>query len=211
MLPLQETMKLSKYQMMKDLLNYFGKQDRPILRPNVFGLAEQKGNLESFLNREFTVEERALADLALRDLQTQGLIQPVYRDSMSYGADLVISDMGKSALKTGCLDHLDELLLALGSSYDLISMRYGAHEAALSKRTDWERQASASLVELITKTLHTIAPDQDIKMQEGFKPEKNLTNGITREMRVRFFLNKKHGPQFSKSTEKIVRKSYELL
>lgn len=94
-------------------------------------------------------------------------------------------------MQTGALDELDNLLLGLGSSEDLPRLRYGAFDAMTSQHTDWQRHASSSCRELITKVLHTISPDSEVKNDSGFKPDPTASNGISRGERIRYFLRAK--------------------
>lgn len=203
---------IDKYKLSLEVLEYFSKQpkDKYVLKANVIGLQYQEGNFGRHFNRALTNEERSMLDIVIKELQEKNLIQPVYRDIMSRGEDLVITDKGKRALQERILDGLDELLLSLQSDSDLISMRYGAYDAVINKQTDWERQAATSLVELIDHTLRTISPNADIKTQEWYSPAKDSKTGVTRKHRVRYFLETKSGTR-SEVTEKVVTKAWELI
>lgn len=203
-------MKIDKYKMALDLLKYFQAQDRPVLRANVIGLEYQEGNFGLFHNKTLTPEERYTLDLVLKELQDRHLVQPVYRDLMSRGEDLVITDRGKRAVETRVLDNLDELLLGLNSDSDLISMRYGAYDAVIYQQTDWERQSATSLVELIDHTLRTIAPNDKIKSSSWFVADKTSKTGITRKHKIKFYLQEKHGDS-SANTEEIIEKAWGLV
>lgn len=203
-------MKVDKYKLSLEILEYFNKQDRPILRANVIGLEYQEGNFGRHHNRNLSNQERSMLDLVLRELQEKRLIQPVYRDIISRGEDLEITDKGRRALEKRVLDELDELLLALQSDADLIAMRYGAYDAVLHKQTDWQRQAASSLVELIDHTLRTISPDDQIQSKKWYAPQKDSKTGIIRRHRIRYFLEEKNGTR-SKATEEVVDKAWGLI
>lgn len=203
-------MKIDKYKLSLEILEYFSKQDRPVLRANIIGLEYQEGNFGRHYNRNLSNEERSMLDLMLTELQGKGLIQPVYRDIISRGEDLEITDKGRRALEKRVLDELDELLLSLESDSDLIAMRYGAYDAVLNKQTDWQRQASSSLVELIDHTLRTISPNNKVVLKDWFSSSKDSKAKITRQHRIRYFLEEKSGTR-SKATEEVVKKAWELI
>lgn len=205
-------MKVDKYKLSLEILEYFSKQprDRYVLRANVIGLDYQEGNFGGYFNRTLSNEERSMLDLTLRELQGKRLIQPVYKDIMSRGEDLQITDQGLRALEKRVLDELDELLLSLNSDSDLIKMRYGAYDAVLDRQTDWQRQASASLVELIDHTLRSAAPNDKVTSQTWYVPDKTSKSGLTRKHRVRYFLEQKNGDR-SESSEQVVNKAWEFI
>ncbi|MDP3987446.1 MAG: hypothetical protein Q8P81_04445 [Nanoarchaeota archaeon] len=203
-------MKIDKYKLSLEILDYFNKQDRPILRANVIGLEYQEGNFGLHHNRTLSNEERSMLDLVLKELQEKRLVQPVYRDIISRGEDLQITDKGRRALEKKVLDELDELLLGLNPETNLINMRYGAYDAVLDAQTDWQRQAAASLVELIDHTLRIIAPNEKIVSKKWYKPEATSKTGVTRKQRVQYFLEEKNGAR-STDTEKVVNRSWELI
>lgn len=203
-------MKVDKYKLSLEILDYFIKQTRPILRANIIGLEYQEGNFGLHYQRTLSNEERSMLDLVLKDLQERRFIQPVYRDIISRGEDLQITDKGKNALEKKVLDELDELLLGLNSDSDLIKMRYGAYDAILDKRTDWQRQAASSLVELLDHTLRTIAPNDKITSKDWYSPDKSSKSGVTRKQRIRFFLEEKGGSR-EKSSEDITNKAWGLI
>lgn len=209
---MQNLIMIDKYKLSLEVLEYFSKQpkDKYVLKANVIGLQYQEGNFGRHFNRTLSNEKRSMLDIVIKELQEKNLIQPVYRDIMSRGEDLVITDKGKRSLQERILDELDELLLSLQSGSDLILMRYGAYDAVINKQTDWKRQAATSLVELIDHTLRTIAPNADIKTQEWYSPARDSTTGITRKHRIRYFLEVKNGAR-SEATEKVLSKAWELI
>jgi hypothetical protein len=108
-------MKIDKYKLSLEVLEYFNKQEegRYVLRSNVIGLDYQEGYFGLYFKRTLSNDERSMLDLTLRDLQEKRLIQPVYKDIMSRGEDLQITDKGRRAFEKKVLDDLDELLLNL--------------------------------------------------------------------------------------------------
>lgn len=205
-------MKVDKYKLSLEILEYFSKQprDRYVLRANVIGLDYQEGNFGGYFKRTLSNEERSMLDLTLRELQERRLIQPVYKDIMSRGEDLQITNQGLRALEKKVLDELDELLLSLNSDSDLIKMRYGAYDAVLDRQTDWQRQSAASLVELVDHTLRTIAPNDVVITQTWYIADKTSKTGITRKHRVKYFLEQKAQPR-SKVDEEIAEKAWQLI
>lgn len=169
----------------------------------------QQSPLEFKLKLFFTDRERRLAGGAFNDLKNRGLIAPTYSDLMSPGDWCIITDDGTQALKSNALDDLDDMLLKIGAKEDLIAMRDGAHEAVISQRTDWHRHAATSCSELITKVLHTIAPDDEISKQSWFKPDSTNKNKINRKHRIEYYLRKKK--DISKDSIKVIEKASELI
>jgi len=204
-------MKVDKYKLSLQLLDYLSKQKKYVLRQNIISEpASGLGYFERHFDITLSRKEKNILALALVDLQEKGLIEAVFRDVFNSGNDLVITDKGRRALEKRVLDELDELLLSLQSDSDLISMRYGAYDAILDGQTDWQRQAASSLVELIDHTLRTIAPNDKVTSQAWFTAEKQSKSRITRKHRIRFFLEKKTGSR-TKATEKVVNKAWELI
>ena len=173
------------------------------------GSSENPGSLEYQMETIFTADERALAGQAINELENKGLIVPTYKDLSSPGDWLIITSLGERALKTGALDELDNLLLKTKSSNNLLAMRYGAYEAIISKRADWARHAASSCRELITKVLHSIAPDEEVKNDTAFIPNKTSKNEITRKERIRYYLRKKSN--ISKRNVEVIDKACNLL
>jgi hypothetical protein len=205
-------MKVDKYKLSLEILEYFSKQpkNRYVLRANVIGLDYQEGNFGGHFNRILSIEERSMLDLTLRELQEKRLIQPVYKDIISRGEDLQITEKGLRALEKRVLDELDELLLSLNSDSDLIKMRYGAYDAVLDRQTDWQRQSAVSIVELLDHTLRTIAPNDKVSSQSWYTADKSSKTGITRKHRVRLYLEQKTQSR-SKVDEEIVEKAWQLI
>lgn len=203
-------MNIDKYKLLLEILKYFKAQSKPILRANVLGLVDEPGEFERFYDRIYKSEEKGKLDLGLLDLQKKGFICPAYKDIVSRGEDLQITEKGKKALELKALDTLDELLLGINSPSDLITMRYGAYDAILNKERDWPRQAAASLTELIDHTLRSIAPLDKIKEKDWYVPDPTSKNGITRAHKIRFYIEEKKGDR-SESTEQIIKKSLDLI
>jgi len=186
-------MRYTKYKMEIELLKVFSTdKNKHKNRYNVLGrgLPRSPGALEYQMQTTFTKSERALAGQAMNELENRGLMAPTYKDTTSPGDWLAITEIGEEALKTGALDELDKLLLEIKSDNDLLSMRYGAYEAMISKHTDWPRHIASSCRELITKVLHTIAPNEEIIKDPSFIPDKSSKNKITRKERIRYYLRK---------------------
>ncbi len=173
------------------------------------GLPRSQGALEYQMQTTFTEEERSLAGQAISKIESRGLIAPTYKDINSPGDWLAITPLGEKALETGALDELDNLLLRIKSKTDLLSMRYGAYEAMISERTDWPRHAASSCRELITKVLHTIAPDEEVIKDPKFIPDDSSKNKITRRERIRHYMRKRG--DVSKSDIEVIDKASNLV
>ncbi len=205
-------MRYTKNKLKIELLKVFStEKDRHKNRYNVLGrgLPESPGALEYQMQTTFTADERALAGQAINELESRGLIVPTYKDINSPGDWLIISSLGKRALETGALDELDNLLLEIKSGSSLVSMRYGAYEAIISKHTDWPRHAASSCRELITKVLHAIAPDEEVRKDTAFIPNKTSKNEITRKERIRHYL--RNNSNISKRNVEVIDKACNLL
>lgn len=190
---LDQESRFSKHQLSVALLEIYQKENRSLNRYNAVGRGDQNGNLDHHLNTTLTPKERSLAYRALAELEDKGLIIATYTDMVSPEDWLTITDLGVRALKEGAIDEVDELLLSLNSPYDLINMRYGAHDAIASKNRDWQRHAATSCRELITKVLHTIAPDKKVQEDPHFVKDPSSSSGITRSERIRHYLRERNG------------------
>jgi len=205
-------MRYTKNKLEIELLKVFStEKDRQKNRYNVLGrgLSGSPGSLEYQMQTTFTAEERASAGQAINELESRGLIVPTYKDIISPGDWLIITSLGKRALETGALDELDNLLLEIKSDNDLLSMRYGAYEAIISKNADWPRHVAISCRELITKVLHAIAPDEEVMKDPVFVPDKSSKNKITRKERIRHYLRK--NPNISKRNAEVVERACNLI
>jgi hypothetical protein len=174
------------------------------------GKGDYPGTIEHLLNTTFTDDERAAAGRTFNDLEARGYIMPTYKDIIEPGNWLRITPLGEQALQSGALDELDDLLLALQSTDDLLQLRYGAYEAVAAQNTDWQRHASTSCRELITKVLHTVAPDADVKADPQFVPDKNSTSGITRRHRIKYYLRQRSAT-VSKSDLAVIENAGDLI
>ncbi len=95
-------MRFTREQLVKALLEIYGEQkDKALMRVNVIGRPDQRGNLEIKLNVDFTPEERAFAGSILKDLEVQRLIIPTYADMVSPTEALKITDAGLEVIKSG--------------------------------------------------------------------------------------------------------------
>jgi len=205
-------MRYTKTSLEIEILKVFNQEkDRHKNRYNILGrgLPNSPGSLEYQMQTEFTEEERALAGQAINELENRGLIVPTYKDLSSPEDWLIITPLGEKALETGALDELDNLLLHIKSDNDLLSMRYGAYEAMISKHTDWPRHAASSCRELITKVLHDIAPDKEVMKDPSFIPDESLKNKITRKERIRYYLRK--NSNISKRNVEVIDKACNLI
>lgn len=198
-----EEIRFSKHQLSISILEIYNAENKSLNRYNVIGRPYQRGPLEIKLNINLTPRERALAYKALRELEDRGMIIPTYGDMVSPGDWLTITEWGLQALKSGALDEFDYALLKLASEFDLVSMRYGAHDAIASRHTDWQRHAATSCRELITKVLHAISPDEEVVKDPEFVKDPTASNGITRAERVRHYLRKNLG--------RVPKKNYTII
>lgn len=174
------------------------------------GRAGSTGIIEFALQTTFTDQERALAGSVINSLVDGGKLVPTYSDMVSPGDWLKITELGEQALQSGALDELDALLLDLHSSDDLLQLRYGAYEAVASQHTDWQRHAATSCRELITKVLHTVAPDSAVRSDPKFKSDASAKNGITRAERIKHYLRQKQGSA-SRSDTAVIEKACDLV
>ena len=174
------------------------------------GRAGSTGDIEAVLQTTFTPEERALAGQVVNDLVDRGLLTPTWTDTVEPENWLVITGLGEQALQSGALDELDNLLLGLHSADDLLKMRNGAYEAMAAQNTDWQRHAATSCRELVTKVLHTIAPDTAVRADPLFKPDSSASSGITRKQRIKYYLREKGGSA-SNSDTAVVEKACDLV
>lgn len=198
--------KIKKYELSLAVLKYLSEQnkDRYVLRSNLIGFSGERGSVEGSLSRDFSDDEKALLDIILRELQDKGLIRPAFRDILSPGNDLIISDKGRVALLRRSLDELDETLLSIDSSESLIQKRYGAYDASLLRHTDWQRHVATSLVELIDQTLKIITPKINTNKIDKSK------KGSIRKARISNFIMSKNKIR-SESTEEVVDKAFGLV
>jgi len=67
-------------------------------RSNILGRPYQAGDLEQHLNHTFTIEERGRADRLMRNLESEGLLVPTWRDIVAPADWLVITKEGRAAL-----------------------------------------------------------------------------------------------------------------
>lgn len=200
-----------KHKLAIEILSLFEKEAKSLNRYSILGgRGSQIGSLESSLGLKFTDEERAITGEVMRKLEEKSLLSPTYSDTISPGDWLAITEKGKESLGTGALDELDELLLRLNASSDLISLKYGAHDALVSGHTDWQRHAATSSRELITKVLHTIAPDEKVLKDPYFVLSKDSKNPITRAERIKFYIRTKEG-SVSSNDIKIIERACSLV
>ena len=73
---------------------------------NLLGKSNAEGDLERQLGIRFEPEQRHMADVAFRELETSDLIRPTYDDLISPGLWVEITDTGRIALDRGVLDSL---------------------------------------------------------------------------------------------------------
>jgi len=174
------------------------------------GRTGNKGTIELNMQTAFTADERAVADRVFNDLQEMGQLVPDYSQMISPGEWFNITDTGERALQSGAIDELDTLLLNLQADDDLLQLRYGAHDAVFTQNTDWPRHAATSCRELITKTLHTIAPDNLVTSDPYFTADTPANSGITRKQRIKYYLRQKTGAA-SRSDTAVIEKSCDLV
>lgn len=174
------------------------------------GRSGDRGVIEQTLDVTFTLGERALAGRVFSMLVDRGQLMPTYTDLIDPDNWLVITELGERALQTGALDDLDTLLLGVGSSVDLLKLRYGAYDAVASQHTDWQRHAATSCRELITKVLHAVSPDAEVKSDPLFTEYATAANGITRKERIRHYLRQRDGST-SASRKAVIEKACDLV
>src|SRR5262245_51528279 len=90
-------------------------------RFNLLGKSNVQGDLERHLGVTFEPGQRHLADIAFRELEAADLIRPTYDDLITPESWVAITDAGRSALKKGALDPLDEALQRI--SAQLVEVR----------------------------------------------------------------------------------------
>jgi hypothetical protein len=177
-------------------------------KTNLLGRPRYPGDLERELKLDFTPEQRTLADSAIEQLKTSGLVRPTYADISDPQNWLEITAEGKEALDRGACDALDAALAELGEH--LVDMRAEAF-AALARGTEESvRQASHSGRELIGQTLRLGAPDEAVKEQPWFTPDSTSKSGITRRHRLRYVMQATRGSS-SDSDLRIAERACDLV
>ena len=185
-----------------------GAPARPINKFNLLGRPGQPGELERHLSTQFDAYERSLAAKAFEELVCAGFLQPTLSDIAAPETWFVITESGRDALKRGALDSLDEALLRIDPH--LLEIRRGAWAALGANRPDSLRQAAHSARELIEQVLKTAAPDEEVRAQSGFSPDRNSASGITRRNRLRLVMKKYRG-DVSDSDLMIAEKASDLV
>jgi DNA-binding PadR family transcriptional regulator len=182
-----EESRFSTYDLQLELLRCFASEAQHQHRSNVLGgRGGQRGALESRLGVEFTAEERALAHMALRDLENEGLVRATHSDVVDPLNWLEITPSGRTALAADALDALDQQLRAIGPHF--VEMRRGAWRAAHSTQPDAIRQGAHSGRELVSQVLQRLAPDEEVKRQPWFSGDR-----VTRRQRARLVIEKRRG------------------
>lgn len=192
------------------ILRIFGSKHQALGKYNVIGRPYSPGELEMDweVGGNFSDEERNQARKALEELIAGDFIRPTMADLAAPDDWLVITEKGRSALVRNALDELDEVLISIDPH--LVEIRSGAWSALLSKHPDSLRQAAHSGRELIDQTLKTGAPNDAIKAQEGFAPDKASRDGVTRRMRIRHLMQQHRG-SVSDSDIKVAEKAADLV
>jgi hypothetical protein len=175
---------------------------------NLRGKPPAEGDLEKNMGIRFDPDQRHLAFTAYEELQAAGLIRPTFSDLVSPENWIEITPAGRDALKNNALDDLDLALSSIAPS--LVQIRGGAWAALSSKRPDSMRHAAQSGRELIDQALKEGAPDDVIKGQQDFSPDKSSKSGVTRRMRLRFLMKKFRG-ELSDSDLLIAEKACDLV
>jgi hypothetical protein len=157
---------------------------------NLIGRGDQRGPLEHVLQVTFTNQERALAGKAVEELKQAGLIRSNYTALADPENWLEITEAGRNALCHRALDDLDLALRRISPA--LCEIRHGAYAALSSSQPDSVRQAAHSARELIRQVLDLLAPLEEVRAQPDFKPSKDSQHGVTRKMRIRHVINKRH-------------------
>jgi hypothetical protein len=101
---------------------------------------------------------------------------------------VIITDQGIEALQRKALDALDSALDAI--SPHLVELRGGAWAALASAAPDAPRQAAHSGREMVNQVLTLAAPDDAVRAQSWWVPDKTSHSGITRRHRLRYMLSK---------------------
>jgi hypothetical protein len=148
------------------------------------------GDLERIVGSRFDRATRRLADEAFESLKSAGLLACTYSDNVNPEMWVTITDAGRTALVNSALDPLDDALHELGPY--LVEMREGMHRAIESDQPDSARQAAHSARELLTQVLQIEAPNDEVRSQDWFVPNKEAHAGVTRKARARLALQKRY-------------------
>lgn len=186
------------------LLKCFNRGSGHQNRVNVLGRPYQKGALEHELEVKLTPRERGQASRCLRELEDDDLLRATHSDLANPLDWLEITASGRRALERKALDDLDCHLQLIAPG--LTEIRHGAWSAASSHEPDSIRQAAHSARELITKVLHNLAPDAEVRKAPWFGNE----DRVTRRHRIRLIMEKKQG-RVSNSTLPVVETACELV
>lgn len=158
---------------------------------NLIGRPYARGPLEESLGKTFSPEQRAMADRAFEELKADAFICPTYGDLAAPEDWVLITDRGRQAIESDMLDALDGALAEISRA--LIDVRAGAWQAITSGRADAIRQAAHSGRELIEQTLKEGAPDNSVRSEPSFLPDRGSSSGVTRRHRIRFLMRKFRG------------------
>ena len=164
---------------------------RQLNKTNLIGRPYQRGDIESRLAIEFDARERSLAAKAFDELRSAGFIVPTFSDIAAPEDWVVITDAGRDALKRNVLDDLDEALLSINPY--LLEIRRGAWAALIAAHPDSIRQAAHSARELIDQVLKEGVSEDEIRSEQGFRPDPSSSSGITRRMRMKRLMRKHRG------------------
>lgn len=167
---------------------------RKVNKFNLIGKDDfHKGELEYYLDVNFTEGERGLAGRIFEDLKRDGYIQPTYDDLVDPENWVVITESGKKFLKGGLKDSIDSALEEI--SPHLTELRRGMWHALERDSPDAGRQAAHSARELVSQVL-----------KEGSFP-----NLETRKERAAYIMKKYRGGDASNSDLDVIDASCKLI
>lgn len=201
--------RFTDYDMMMALLGIYSRASRSSHIGNVIGAGHSVSELERALGEiEFSIEERAQAWQAAKELLDLSMVIPTYTDLSNPAEWRVITNAGRDALLRGALDDLDRVLINL--SPEFVLMRRGAWRAATSSAADSLRQAAHSARELVSQVLHAVSPDEEIRGRSWFNPNPKKLHEITRKNRFKNAIEKR-GRGWSESDLAVAEKMGDLL
>jgi hypothetical protein len=208
-LPETQTLNYSIFDLKIEILRVIIQSSpRAVNKYNLLGRPPTKGELELTLGAPFSDDDRNHAYRAFDELRRSDHIRPTYADLVNPELWVVATEAGRRAVETGALDTLDEFLLKI--SPHLLRLRRGMWAALGRGDAHSLEQAAHSARELIDQLLKVGAPDDEIKTQSWYTPERSSATGVTRRMRLKF-LTEKFAGNLSESELKVTEKATEYV
>lgn len=146
-------------------------------------------HLEQFCKKDFDQSTTQRANVVLQKLERDGLIAPSFADAINPLDWMVLTESGRKAIESKCLDALDSALVSIDEGVVATRDQMWSCYHSIGQKKNFVACHAAR--ELIDQILRVLAPNELVVNEEWFIPNLDSESKVTRGHRIEYILRRR--------------------